>query len=424
MNFNIFKKLFSFSSPSSVSSEDQTKNEEVTCKSPFIIPLKMDPNAYEDNARAFDEKIDVCKEHTDPSRYFNIFAKHLKKFENDGLGKKIALVDLSNIVVDKMIIDLNPKAEYVLIDNFLDYNLLKALAPEASLSLICTDDDGILEQFEKLQKLNINMKFDVVVGNPPYNRGLHLKILAEVMKHLSDEGEVFWLAPIVKWQIATLLELPAPILGTSVISRISMDQAFSLFGIHQRCELGIISNRSKTIIEIVDNLKTLRKIHRKLSSMNQDLLKDHFETEFKEFPIGFGYGCTIAGHGGHGKACYRLTSTKRDRACRREMIGHTRYCNAKTEIEQTRIWQFYSSLMIRFIAKEFGFGAIPYEIIPWIELFKNKDGKTPLEVDWTLFDMCRYFGFGLDDIEVLKNSLDSFLFDDEIKLIEETISRY
>lgn len=114
-----------------------------------------------------------------------LFAKHLKKFENGGLGKKIALIDLSNVMVDKMIIDLNPKAEYVLIDNFLDYQLLKAICPEVDLSLICTDDDGILEQFEKLQKLNIDMKFDYIIMNPPYDgqTNLYGKISLAAKQH-------------------------------------------------------------------------------------------------------------------------------------------------------------------------------------------------------------------------------------------------
>ena len=204
MNFNIFKKLFSFGGHSSPTSENKIKVEEkndtkeVACKSPFIIPLKRNSDSLEEYASAFDEKIDVCKEHADPEKYFKLFAKHLKKFENDGLGKKIALIDLSNVMVDKMIIDLNPKAEYVLIDNFLDYKLLKAICPEADLSLICTDDDGILEQFEKLQKLNIDMKFDYIIMNPPYNgnKNLYGKITLEAKKHAK---EVVCLSPYLNY---------------------------------------------------------------------------------------------------------------------------------------------------------------------------------------------------------------------------------
>ena len=34
------------------------------------------------------------------------------------------------------------------------------------------------------------MKFDYIIQNPPYKRGLHLKILAEAIKHLEDEKSV------------------------------------------------------------------------------------------------------------------------------------------------------------------------------------------------------------------------------------------
>lgn len=34
------------------------------------------------------------------------------------------------------------------------------------------------------------MKFDKIIMNPPYNRGLHLKILAKAIEHLKDENSV------------------------------------------------------------------------------------------------------------------------------------------------------------------------------------------------------------------------------------------
>lgn len=40
-----------------------------------------------------------------------------------------------------------------------------------------------------------NMKFDCIIMNPPYNRNLHLKILAEAIKHLTLTGEVVCLHP-------------------------------------------------------------------------------------------------------------------------------------------------------------------------------------------------------------------------------------
>ena len=40
------------------------------------------------------------------------------------------------------------------------------------------------------------MKFDCIIMNPPYLRNLHLKILAEAIKHLKDDGTCVNLSPI------------------------------------------------------------------------------------------------------------------------------------------------------------------------------------------------------------------------------------
>ena len=42
------------------------------------------------------------------------------------------------------------------------------------------------------------MKFDCIIQNPPYKRNLHLKILAEAIKHLKDDGTCVNLSP-VRW---------------------------------------------------------------------------------------------------------------------------------------------------------------------------------------------------------------------------------
>lgn len=397
MNFNIFKKIFSFSSPSSVSSEDQTKNEEVACKSPFIIPLKRDPNAYEDNARAFDEKIDVCKEHANPEKYFGLFAKHLKKFENGGLGKKIALIDLSNIVVDKMIIDLNHRVEYVLIDNFLDYNLLKALAPEASLSLIYTDDDGILKQLEKLQKLNIDMKFDVVVGNPPYDRSLHLKILAEVMKHLSDEGEVVWLAPTPRLTSIRNLYDEKTIARNSKILAYKhlktcerVNNAIKLFsaGIQQHLSISkyTLKETSKDVnfkkwVSSPIPIDLLCKIMKKC--MDNTILKKQQSGEFV-LPIS-----DIHGHVGQKDFLNIMSNTY---ARQLKSIGRTKV-RFKTDEDRHDFYDFWNSKLGRFLVSLWKVDThVEHRYIPYA-WFKTKD------------EFFKFFN----------------LTGDEIKLIEETI---
>lgn len=69
----------------------------------------------------------------------------------------------------------------------------------------------IYEPFENAERVKIwyvdnvkdtfkecDMKFDCIIMNPPYQRNLHLKISAEAIKHLKDDGKCVNLSP-VRW---------------------------------------------------------------------------------------------------------------------------------------------------------------------------------------------------------------------------------
>lgn len=60
-------------------------------------------------------------------------------------------------------------------------------------NIIYVDGDKYVDALKGL-----DMKFDCIIMNPPYQRNLHLKILAEAIKHLSDDGTCVNLSP-VRW---------------------------------------------------------------------------------------------------------------------------------------------------------------------------------------------------------------------------------
>ena len=296
----------------------------------------------------------------------------------------------------------------------------------------------IYEPFENAERVKIwyvdnvkdtfkecDMKFDCIIMNPPYNRGLHIKILDEAIKHIKNTGNVISLQPIVKWQESLLFDSDLPVENTCVLDRYTMDESSKLFNSHQRCDLGLVSI-GKTSCTLVDNIGTLQKMKTKLKKAISaaGLLVDKLEDDYKDFPVNFGYGVTIAGNGGHGKACYRLTGTDEAKATRREEIGHCARYNAKDKVEQHLIHSFYTNQLIRFIAKEFGFGGIPYKILPFAAGFIDENGKTPIDEEWSFEKLAKWFELNYNDLVVVRKSLDAYLHPEEQKVIEDTMEKY
>ena len=99
------------------------------------------------------------------------------------------------------------------------------------------------------------MKFDCIIMNPPYVRNLHLKILAEAIKHLNDEKSVCvnlspdnWITNPFKMFEKEKLKREAPIkIGKYVTSyeSISAEDFNNLFGTSNYFGVGIVTLGTK-----------------------------------------------------------------------------------------------------------------------------------------------------------------------------------
>lgn len=136
-----------------------------------------------------DMMIDRTKFLANGKKYFELFEKHIPR-DIDG---DVLLLSLNNVDCILDIVEFNPDATYWICDNSTMKKILLALDEEKhKLKFIDKEND--------LQSLvrGLDMKFDCIVMNPPYQRNLHLKILAEAIKHLSDNGICVNLSP-VRW---------------------------------------------------------------------------------------------------------------------------------------------------------------------------------------------------------------------------------
>ena len=143
-------------------------------------------------------KIDHLKEIANPVKYFNLLEKHMPTYENGGKCKKIALVDLSSLEVELRCIWKYPNAEFHIFDNDFNYTLVRDASKTHTPTAIVVGYDKTND--DNMYNIVGDMKFDLVVGNPPYDRSLHLKILKKTIEHVDFEngGEIIWLHP-ARW---------------------------------------------------------------------------------------------------------------------------------------------------------------------------------------------------------------------------------
>lgn len=133
-------------------------------------------------------KITLSKFQANGAWYFGLFDQHIPT----GLTGNILLLSLGNLDCVAKVVKKNPVASYTVVDNVWVLDCLRMLPPSRKMAFI---ED--LDMYNIIKGLN--MKFDCIVMNPPYQRNLHLKILAEAIKHLKDEKSVCVNLSPVRW---------------------------------------------------------------------------------------------------------------------------------------------------------------------------------------------------------------------------------
>ena len=127
-----------------------------------------------------DLKIFKSKTLADGSKYFSLFEKHIPALN---VGSRVYLYMLGNLHCICEIIQKNPNAKYFIYDSDEVFNAVRIVMDNIDIS-------------KTVDLYDIDMKFDCIVMNPPYQKNLHLKILAEAIKHLKDdESSIVNLSP-------------------------------------------------------------------------------------------------------------------------------------------------------------------------------------------------------------------------------------
>lgn len=358
--------------------------------------------------------------------YFSLFDKHIP----DGLtdSSSVLVYDISNYDCILKIMAKNPKAKYFVYGSKVVNEVLKGFAKAYAISFL----------EEILDKYNIDMKFDCIIMNPPYSKNLHLKILAEAIKHLKDEKSVCVNLSPVLWindphaqfkSKSNFFKFEKSIL-TKLNSLEDLDIKFcnELFNIGLFARLGIYSC-SKNDVNLVDYHNFWKKFYTEFEIRLFNLIYQHSTHLNSVIENNCREGirvliATIAGNRGalpiYKDLDYVIDGYKNGKdwtKCKNnggyekaEGLDIPASIKFNTENNALNFYNSCKTTFYKFIAKRFLLDQhIPLQFLPWMgDSINPRTGKKGYESEWTDQDFYTFFNCTAE----------------EQKMIEETMAKY
>ena len=279
------------------------------------------------------------------------------------------------------------------------------------------------------------MKFDCIIMNPPYVRNLHLKILAEAIKHLKDdESKVINLSP-VRWLQDPLVEykktcdykrfensVSKHIFELNIIKQQYENMLFSA-EINTDLAIYVCNNNGgydykneytkTTNVKIFNEIKKFYKKYPVLSLYNENekkyfvaikaITNPYRKTAFNICSnIGVVY-CGKCENGKHYKdAMYKSKTFSENRELRG--IYFNSFNEAKNFINSTltAAYKYFCSIVIRDVH-------VHPEFLPWLgDAINPRTGKKGYTGEWTDDDLALYFGITPEEKEEIEMAMEKY----------------
>lgn len=328
--------------------------------------------------------------------YFEVFLNYISEHKN---AKSVALIGIGS---RKVLFDFrqffNPDTD---IWCFEDKSLEKFcnIMPKTHYNNII-EDDFDLDQFKKDMS---GKKFDCIIMNPPYNKGLHLDILFEAIKHGKD---IINLSPVTEVQKAILFNNDKSLLPENfeILKTFDVEESSRLFNISIRQELGLwhISNNVKTDwnklrSQLIKNIDIVLKVYSKLNgSLKSHLtLKPNSNTFLK-----FGYNVSTYNNGKITSSTFRYVSANYETATQGVDKGHTLYLNFKSEDELKNAHTLYTCEFFRWFSLYGLLCTTSYDFFPWISDYTHP---------WTDEMLYKHFEFTEEEIKQIEKETSAFI---------------
>ena len=368
-------------------------------------------------------QIAASKMRADGNAYFKLFEKLIPV--GYGENSAILLYKIDNMSCIAKIVDMNNSAKYIVVTND---------ATAAALRIVLNKSINVdyLKDFDFEKN---DMKFDCIIMNPPYQKNLHLKVLAEAIKHLKDdESKVINLSP-VRWLQDPLVEykktcdykrfensVSKHIFELNIIKQQYENMLFSA-EINTDLAIYVCNNNGgydykneytkTTNVKIFNEIKKFYKKYPVLSLYNENEKKyfvaiKAITNPYRKtaFNICSNIGVVYCGKCENGKyykdAMYKSKTFSENRELRG--IYFNSFNEAKNFINSTltAAYKYFCSIVIRDVH-------VHSEFLPWLgDAINPRTGLKGYTGEWTNNDLYKFFS----------------ITSEEQKVIEETMAKY